>query len=73
MNVSLNLDAATAEARLQQLNKQCAERVQKELDTMFENGIKTPEDVIVAYEKIAEYTIYSGEEYKITIKENTIV
>ena len=73
MNVSLNFDAKSARADLTRYNKQQAARVRTELDNMFECGIKTPEDVITAYEKMAEYTLYSGNNYEITKKENTIV
>lgn len=73
MNVSLNFNTNSAEVELKQLNEQQAEKLQKELDSMFELGIKTPQDVIIAYEKIAEYAVYSGKNYEITIKENTIV
>jgi hypothetical protein len=73
MNVSLNFNVNSAKTELTQLNEQQAKRLQKELDDMFYSGIKTPQDVIVAYEKIAEYIVYSGKNYEITIKENTIV
>lgn len=73
MNVSLNFNIDKTAVKLQQLDEKQAQRIQNELDAMFENGIKTPNDVIVVYEKMAEYIVYSGKNYEITIKENTIV
>ena len=47
--------------------------IRTKLDDIFHNKIKTPEQVYFVHDLLKQYLMLSGEEYKITFKENTIV
>ena len=50
-----------------------AKELKTELDEVFKSKISTPEQVITVYTMLHKYKLISGEDYKITFEENTIV
>ena len=73
MNVVISTNAAEVQKTTNmELNREVL-KLQTELDELFYNRISTPEQAIIAYEKMQKYKLISGSEYTKTIKENTIV
>ena len=73
MNVVISMNAAEVQ---EQLDTSFAEHIRSlnaELDSIFKNRISTPEQVIDIHKKLEQYKLLTGENYKITFEENTIV
>lgn len=73
MNVDCSYTKQEARAILEQAKAETANAIAAELDSIFKHKITTPEEVIKTYGLLVEFEYYSGEKYKITFEENTIV
>lgn len=73
MNAFISMDhAEVQEAIAQDIQRKVVE-IQHELDNLFRNKIKTPEQVIYVYDRLEQYRKLAGREYVITFEENSIV
>ena len=73
MNASVTFNLEQARAEIDKANAEKALQLKSELDEIFKSKISTPEEVYSTYKKLYDYTRCTGEEYKITFEENTIV
>lgn len=72
MNVTVSLNHAEVQ-KLETVVDKTARQLKSELDLLFRNKISTPEQVVDIYKKLETYKFVTGEDYKITFEENTIV
>lgn len=73
MNVIITHDSDEASILAQHDKASRVKKLQLELDDIFYSTIRTPKEVFNTYEKLLEFKLLTGTDYKITSKENTIV
>ena len=73
MTATITFSPNTAMAQIEKDTEIKVSELKTKLDSCFRNKIKTPEQVIDIYHMLEQYKYFSGEEYKITFEENTIV
>ena len=73
MNVSISANYAEIQKDIISQKETAAKRLKLKLDAIFRDKISTPEQVIKVYAMLAKYKSLSGNDYKITFEENTIV
>ena len=73
MNVTVSMNAAEIQESIDNELEYRTRQLTNELDAIFRGKIKTPEQVISVYEKLKQYKLMTGTDYKITFEENTIV
>ena len=73
MNYTVNFDYKQASDKTERDRIEEGEFLKAELDEIFRNKISTPDDIYIIYDKLERYKLCTGNDYKITFEENTIV
>lgn len=73
MNVSISANYAEIQKDIISQKGIAAKRLKLKLDAIFRDKISTPEQVIKVHAMLVKYKSLSGNDYKITLEENTIV
>lgn len=73
MNVTITMDAAEAQEKIDTAMQEMVESLTAELDSTFRAKIDSPEQVKQVYSQLEKYEELTGEAYEITFEENTIV
>lgn len=73
MNINITNDSDATAILAKHAKSKRTKLLQEELDNIFYATIRTPQEVFAVYEKLLEFKQLTGKDYKITLKENTIV
>lgn len=73
MNATITFDKQVVLEQTDADKAKEAAKIKQSLDDIFKHKISTPVQVIGIYKLLQRYKNYTGEDYKITFEENTIV